>query len=252
MDCFIGIDYSGAATATSPLKNIQAYIAYPGHPPPPVLPNTAEQRSKYWSRQQLTHWLTEQIQSRACLIGIDHGFSFPMDYFQRYQLSSWESFLADFIHHWPSHQPETTVQSLRTGNPRHGDAKQLRLCETWTSTASSIFQMDVQGSVGKATHAGLPWLYAMRRQCGEKLHFWPFDGWQPEAGKSVIAESYPSLFKRRYPRENRNADEQDAYALARWLQQSWQQGIMPHYLHPPLTEYQRSQAKLEGWILGVS
>jgi hypothetical protein len=33
-----------------------------------------------------------------------------------------------------------------------------------------------QGSVAKATHAGLPWLRYLRRQAAGRVHFWPLDG----------------------------------------------------------------------------
>ena len=46
---------------------------------------------------------------------------------------------------------------------------------------------DVQGSVAKSTHAGLPWLRHLRRECKRSVHFWPFDGGIPE-GSSVVAE----------------------------------------------------------------
>jgi len=41
--------------------------------------------------------------------------------------------------------------------------------------------------------------------------------WEPPQDRAVIAEVYPSLFRNRYPREGRSSDEQDAYAVARWL-----------------------------------
>ena len=31
---------------------------------------------------------------------------------------------------------------------------------------------------GKSTHAGLPWLLQLRKQAGDRTHFWPFDGWR--------------------------------------------------------------------------
>ena len=56
---------------------------------------------------------------------------------------------------------------------------------------------DVQGSVAKSTHAGLPWLRHLRRECKRSVHFWPFDGWGIPEGSSVVAEIYPSLWTRR-------------------------------------------------------
>ena len=59
-------------------------------------------------------------------------------------------------------------------------------------------------------------LKRLRDEAGGRIHFWPFDGWVPALGKSVVAEVYPSIFRNRYPTEGRTADEQDAYAVACW------------------------------------
>ncbi len=81
---------------------------------------------------------------------------------------------------------------VREGNPRTGDPSELRLCEQWTATAKSVFRFDVQGSVAKSTHAGLPWLLWLRQMpdSRQRLHFWPFDGFDVPEGKSVIVEAY--------------------------------------------------------------
>ena len=100
---------------------------------------------------------------------------------------------------------------------RVGNASELRLCERWTSSAKHVFLLDAKGSVAKSTDAGIPWLKRLRDEAGERIHFWPFDGWAPASGKSVVAEVYPSIFRNRYAREDRSADEQDAYAAAHWM-----------------------------------
>jgi hypothetical protein len=135
---------------------------------------------------------------------------------------------------------------------RVGKATEFRLCERWTSSARSVFQFDVQGSVAKSTHCGIPWLRRIRAEAGEQVHIWPFDGWLPPEDKAVIAEVYPSIFRNRYPRENRSVDEQDAYAVARWLSESSARGILGRYFDPPLTLLEREIAAKEGWILGVA
>lgn len=84
-----------------------------------------------------------------------------------------------------------------------------------------------------------------------RCHFWPFDGWTLPAAKAVIAEVYPSIFRNRYPREGRSADEQDAYATARWMADMSARAVLVAYLAPPLTLAERAMASLEGWILGV-
>ena len=107
------------------------------------------------------------------------------------------------------------------------------------------------GEVATSTHAGLPWLLHLRRQCKRPVHFWPFDGWEIPEGKSVVAEVYPSLWTRRFPKEGRDGDEQAAYAVAAWLQRADQSGSLGNYFNPPLTPEERDVAAIEGWILGV-
>ena len=273
-DVCIGIDYSGAETATSRLKELQGYVAKPGGVPEAVrTPAIAafqatgsknpQSAPRYWTRNEIAQWLIARARDGVQYIaGIDHGFSFPANYFTRYHIASWPQFLDDFIRHWPTDRDHVYVDFVRDGNlARHSEApppgsrvgsnKEFRLCERWTSSAKSVFQFDVQGSVAKSTHAGMPWLKRIRDEVGDSVHFWPFDGWQPPAGKSVIAEVYPSIFRNRYPKEKRKADEHDAYAVARWLSETAARGALDRYFSPPLTVEERRVAGLEGWILGI-
>ena len=73
----------------------------------------------------------------------------------------------------------------------------------------------------------------------------------PAPGKSVVVEIYPSMFRNRYAREGRTADEQDAYAAARWMADMDARGALASYFAPPLTDLERATAEREGWILGV-
>ena len=182
---------------------------------------------------------------------MDHGFSFPIAYFRRYQLKTWDDFLRDFAEHWPTDREEVTVESLRATSKRVGTNSELRLTERWTSSAKSVFQFDVNGSVAKSTHAGVPLLLQLRKKFKQRLHCWPFDGWKIGPGKHVIAEIYPSLFRNRYPREERTVDQQDAYSVSRWLSEMDQRGSLETFFHPPLDAKQTIQAEKEGWILGV-
>jgi hypothetical protein len=251
---YIGIDYSGAQTPNSRIKALQVYEAGPDGDPFKV--NPPEEGTKNWSRLEVAQYCRQSLESVGrVIIGIDHGFSFPMSYMKRYKLSTWDRFLDDFMRHWPTADPHTSVKSIRDRNPqRTGRAKELRLCEQWTAGAKSVFQFDVQGSVAKSTHAGLPWLLWLRSgpMCqGIDAHFWPFDGFDVPEGKSVVAEVYPSLFRRRYPADGRTADEHDAWSVATWLRDADRRGTLKHYFAPPLTLPERKRAALEGWILGV-
>lgn len=271
---YIGIDYSGAQTPDARLKELQVFSALPGGGPE-LVPTPAIARvmaagglalrsiPRYWTRSEIALWIIGLIKDgEAALIGIDHGFSFPDAYFKRYGLKSWAEFLPDFCRHWPTDNDHTYVDFIRDGNlqrrhgwpppdARIGNAKELRLCERWTSSAKGVFHFDAQGSVAKSTHAGIPWLQRIRDACGDAVHVWPFDGWSPPAGKTVIAEVYPSIFRNRYPKGKRTPDEQDAYATARWLAEAAARGSLERYFNPPLTIEEREVAAREGWILGV-
>ena len=254
-DLHIGIDYSGAQTPTSRLPGLQVYAGEHGLPQRISTPAVPESKNWNWTRPEIAAWLVDQARSgRRFIAGIDHAFSFPIDYFHRYGLTSWQQFLEDFVRHWPT--DKTPIDSIRKrdGGPpdRTGNPKDLRLTDKWTSSAKSVFRFDVQGSVAKSTHAGLPWLLHIRREVGDRVHFWPFDGWKAPDGKSVVAEVYPSIFKNRFPHEDRTSDQQDAYAVARWLREADQAGFLPRYFDPPLTDEQRRMAEWEGWILGIA
>ena len=184
-------------------------------------------------------------------IGIDHAFSFPVSYYDEYQLKSWPDFLRDFVAHWPTDGEDSTVQQFREGNARNGDAKAMRITDSWTSGPKSVFQFDVQGSVAKSTHAGLPLLFRLRKAFPKCLQVWPFDGWEPNPNQSVIFEVFPSLFRNRYPREDRSVDQQDAYAVCRWLKEMQKRKRLADYFQPPLDQASRRIAQREGWIFGV-
>jgi len=253
---YIGIDYSGAETADSSCKGIRVFVAEGSGEPAQVQPPPSPRR--YWTRRGLAEWLREELDRDVpTLVGIDHAFSFPLAYFEKYRLSSdWEDFLVDFQYYWPTHAPHTYVCFIRDGSSgqgskRTGGRSWLRVTERWTATAKSVFGFGVQGEVATSTHAGLPWLLYLRKHSKRQPHFWPFDGWEIPEGKSVVAEVYPALWMRRFPRDDRDGDEQAAYAAAAWLQRADQSGSLNGFLSLTLTAEERGIAKIEGWILGV-
>lgn len=248
----IGIDYSGAQTPESRLKGLQVYESRNGETPERISTPTAG--AKNWTRLEVAQFCASSIDSGdPVIIGIDHAFSFPMSYMQRFGIETWDRFLDDFMRHWPTADPHKYVDFVREGNPRTGEVNELRLCEQWTAGAKSVFQFDVQGQVAKSTHAGLPWLLWLRMmyEAKARIHFWPFDGFDVPEGKSVVAEVYPSLFRRRYPKEGRTADEHDAFCVAAWLAEMDRRGTLDYYFKPPLSLPETRIARLEGWILGV-
>lgn len=253
---YVGIDYSGAQTPNASLKGLRVYLANQASLPVEVHPPPSPR--KYWTRQGIAAWLVEHLsQELPTLVGIDHGFSFPLRYFEVHHLRpDWPTFLDDFQKHWPTDEENTYVDFVRdgfcgNGAARSGSSRWRRLTEERAGAAKSVFHFDVPGSVAKSTHAGLPWLRYLRQKIGDRIHFWPFDGWEIPPGRSAVFEVYPALWSRDFARDDRTSDQHDAYAVAAWLQQADRDGRLAHYLNPSLLPGERTVARVEGWILGV-
>ena len=252
---YIGIDYSGAQTPSSSLKGLRVYAADRLSDPQEVAPPLSPRR--YWTRRGIAEWLVERLSGAPpTLVGIDHGFSFPLRYFERHGLSlDWPSFLDDFQRHWPTDE-DIYVDFVRDGSvgngaARSGNPRWRRVTELRARTAKSVFHFDVQGSVAKSTYAGIPWLRYIRRQDKVHVHFWPFNGWSVPPNRSVVAEVNPALWSRTFPREGRTPDQQDAFAIAKWLQRGDGDGSLEKFFCPEIEPHERKTAEIEGWILGV-
>lgn len=252
---YIGIDYSGAKTPDCSLKGLRVYEASRESMPIEVEPPHSPRR--YWTRRGLAEWLAEQLSRDVpTIVGIDHGFSFPLRYFKVHLLEpAWPSFLDDFQKHWPTDAEYTYVDFIRcglrgNGKARSGSARWRRITEE-RAGAKSVFLFDVPGSVAKSTHAGLPWLRYLRNRLKDRIHFWPFDGWEIPEGKSALVEVYPSLWRRNIPRESRTPDQHDAYVAAAWLRQVDMDGSLRNFLKPNMKPEEYHVAQIEGWILGV-
>jgi hypothetical protein len=252
---YIGIDYSGAKTPDSSLKGLRVYEATRASAPVEVEPPPSPR--KYWTRRGLAEWLAKHLAENVpSIVGIDHGFSFPRRYFEVQRLEpDWPTFLDDFQKHWPTDAAHTCVDFIRHGSSgegkaRSGSAHWRRITEE-RAGAKSVFHFDVPGSVAKSTHAGLPWLRYLRNQLGDRVHFWPFEGWEIPAGRSALMEVYPSLWNKSYPREDRTPDQHDAYVTAAWLRQVDRNGSLDKFLKLNLPPGEYPVARIEGWILGV-
>jgi hypothetical protein len=236
------------------LDGIRVYVATPTSAPTETLAD-----GMYWTRRGLAEWLVALLSDGVpTIVGIDHAFSFPRAYFERYQLPlDWPAFLDDFCAYWPTDGDNVYVDFVRegiegNGKARGGETRWRRLTEIRAGGAKSPFHFDVPGSVAKSTHAGLPWLRYVRNQLGERVHFWPFDGWVIPPARSAIVEVYPSLWRARFPIEGVTEHQRDAYAAAAWLRESDREGTLSSFLDLALTADERAVASAEGWILGVS
>lgn len=84
--------------------------------------------------------------------------------------------------------------------------------------------------------------------CG--ILFRLFDGWEVPDRSSVVTEVYPALWSRSFPSHGQTADQHDAYSVAAWMQNTDREGCLAEFFHPVLTPDERTQAQIEGWILG--
>jgi hypothetical protein len=130
----VGIDYSGAETPTASLKGLRIYLAEGEAPPVEVMPPPSAR--KYWTRRGIAEWLAPRLaEETPTLAGIDHGFSFPLRYFETHGLKpDWPAFLDDFQQHWPTDEDHTYVDFIREGRfgngaARMGNARWRRLTE---------------------------------------------------------------------------------------------------------------------------
>lgn len=263
---YVGIDYSGAKTPTSDLPNLQVYMAEGEKKP--------EEICESWTREGVAEWIVKKLSKDVpTLVGIDHAFSFPIPYFERYGLKyarpepdrDWPEFLDDLRQYWPTDQDDISVYSVLmceegNGEKRWGFPGWLRLTEKRVQemnsrlTPKSVFDLG-QGAVAYATFGGIPWLHDMRqRLLGRHVHFWPFDGWTIPDNRSAIVEVYPALWKDKFTSECRNLNEhqRDAYSVAAWMSESDHNGRLAGFLKPTLSRDEKKQARIEGWILGAA
>jgi hypothetical protein len=105
---YIGIDYSGRGTPLTRTAGLQVYTASTDRLPKRVIPpSTQKGRKRNWCRKEVAEWLIQQANSdKPFIAGLDFSFSLPVSYFRRYNLSSWDAFLKDFVEHWPTDQDD--------------------------------------------------------------------------------------------------------------------------------------------------
>jgi hypothetical protein len=253
---YIGIDYSGAETPTSSLKGLQVFVADRTDSPEPVSPPPG--LKKYWTRRAIAEWLVVELsKGRPTIVGIDHGFSFPLAYFKKFGVPhDWSAFLDDFVRHWPTDGDHMYVDFVRDGKrgaatARAGSRKWRRVTEIRSGSAKSVFHFDVQGSVAKSTHSGIPWLRYLRQHVHPAPHFWPVDGWNVTAGQSAIVEVYPRLWSHVRAPSGLTSHQEDAFRVAEWLRVADQEGELAAAMVAPEDPDVRAAGDVEGWILGT-
>jgi hypothetical protein len=114
---------TSAQTPTASLKGLRVYLTEGDAAPAEVLPPPSLR--KYWTRRGIAEWLVERLaEDPPTLVGIDHGFSFPLRYFKLHRLPpDWPTFLDDFQYHWPTNDDHTYVDFIREGALGNGVAR---------------------------------------------------------------------------------------------------------------------------------
>lgn len=252
---YLGIDYSGAAAADTRLPGLRVWSA-DSNGDCEVRPD--ENPRRHWTRRRLWEFLDRTFAAPdPVVIGIDHGLSFPEAWFVQQRITEpWPAFLERIAAAWPTDAPDVRVDDVRagtvgTGASMVGDTRWRRRCETACPGTKSVFHFDVQGSVAKSTHAGLPWIRRLRRD-HRTLHVWPFDGIDPPRGTSVLCEAFPTLFRDDYPAPTLTPDQRDARAVALWLRDMDTQGFLRDRFQEDPKGVPTSTLNVEGWILGLS
>ena len=251
-DRYVGIDYSGRGEPNRAYAAIQVYVAT--HQNPPERRQRLDRRAN-WSRQSLYEWLLDILaEPSPTIVGIDHAFSFPLQCLHNHDIGDWEGFLAHFCEHWPTDREEVVAVMRR--KELMGNNEMFRLTDLEAITARSVFDFGerggLQGQVATSTHAGIPWLNHLRAELGNGVHFWPFDGFHPIPGKSVVAEVYPRLFRAGYPCPGGlTKDQYDAWMTCSWLRGNDLGGQLGRYLAPPFTQGECNTVRIEGWMLGL-
>ena len=73
------MDYSGAKTPTSRLKGLRVFKATLNSEPMKV----KSPAGRKWTRKEIAHWCLEQLKDKdPVIIGIEHGFSYPMSHME--------------------------------------------------------------------------------------------------------------------------------------------------------------------------
>lgn len=127
--------------------------------------------------------------------------------------------------------------------------KEFRLAERRGPGFKPVFQVGGQGAVGLQSLCGMPYLHNIKTTCVQQkapLRCWPFDGWEPEGKEHFLVEWYPALYN-----EGPKSHESDALACVKWAMELDGREELRRYFVPDLTEEEKKQAAIEGWVLGI-
>lgn len=210
-DFCIGIDWSGAVPARGiAAAEVSNGVARPIAPP-----------SRHWSRGEIVEALAQRIEGgERLLVGIDCSLCLPWVPGEGY-LDGRVPEIADLFQLWDLVEEAAQGAPDLSGGPVVADARfaasfwisgprpagwkehpgKLRQAEIAALRGGhgqpvSVFHLAAGArQVGKASLAGMRAARALKRRLGDRLRVWPAESVAP--GTSVIAEAFPTLFRRR-------------------------------------------------------
>jgi hypothetical protein len=259
---FVGIDWSGAGTASSNTPGL-AVAEY-------SVEGTAaiKWHTKRRSREELITWLQDALHPDLppTIVGMDFSFGFPVGTMQRiFRASSWVEMtrvLSDlnvshgtaravaeainarpeFFGHGPFRTNETRNAfrfNLDSGIPYY------RTVENYVPQAISGWYLGSGATVGYSMITGIAALGQLidarkSRLCDFAV--WPFEELVP--GKHLLAEVYPAIWAKPVPNIE-NEHERDAIRIANGLAEMEIRALkLPRFASDVAT-------REEGWILGI-
>ncbi len=156
----------------------------------------------------------------------------------------------------PARDEQTMLSAKRPREHGEADLPELRLCEQALKTASPIWKLYYQGSVGGQALTGMPVVKRLRDARAAKL--WPFEtGWRPLnaaelAGVDcVFAEIYPSLHPAK-PLAGEVKDQTQVRGICERFNALDEKGQFAPLFGPVKDDVRREMVEREeGWVLGA-
>jgi hypothetical protein len=288
-NAYVAVDWSAAskpATGADSIwigvmkRNVRFQMAYEAHNP----------ATRAQAEKQLNTILEElKRKSERVLVGFDFPLGFPRGTAGALKLAGepWRA-LMEFIAKEVKDKPDNSNNRFQVGakmnrlmsgeafpfwgapardeqtmlsakRPReHGDADlpELRLCEQALKTASPIWKLYYQGSVGGQALTGLPVVKRLREARAAKI--WPFEtGWRPLNAAElagidcVFAEIYPSLYTAK-PLAGEVKDQAQVRTVCERLNALDEKGQLATLFGPAKDDARRDVVEREeGWVLGA-
>jgi hypothetical protein len=165
------------------LKNLRVYSATPDTPPQEEQPPPGPR--KYCSRRELAHWLAQELAGdMPTIVGIGSCAVVSAALLRGAPVAAGLDGLPGGLPQalaggCAAHLRGLHPQRFPRGRGRAHGQPPVDAADgsAMPGGAIGVSVRGGQGKVAAATHAGLPWIVFLKRQLGERINAWPFDGW---------------------------------------------------------------------------